>query len=58
MKCWNVVIHIPNLLISNSVNKFVLKIIPINKEKILQIKLGRKNKQKKPKWTFLYRWGE
>ena len=42
-------------VISNSVNKLVLKIIPTNKEKALQIKLRRKNKQKKTKCTFYFR---
>lgn len=36
---------IPNLLVSDTINELVLKIVPINRGKILQIELRRTNKR-------------
>ena len=45
MKCSNVMLCIPNLLVSDTINELVLKIVPINRGKILQIELRRTNKR-------------
>ena len=45
MKCSNVMLYIPNLLASDAINELVLKIVPINRGKILEIELRRTNKR-------------